>query len=88
LDQSIQAYTEWVRLYPNHALGHAQLAWAYHLAGDVPSADREAAQALRLDALSPHREKTLGQQRLYDPVGDSEGQRKNAEQTILRLRNY
>ena len=88
LDQSIRAYTEWVRLYPNHAFGHAQLAWAYHLAGDVPSAVREATQALRLDALNPHREKTLGRQRLYDPVDDSEGQRENAEQTIRRLRNY
>jgi hypothetical protein len=88
LDQSIRAYTEWVRLYPNHAFGHAQLAWAYHLAGDVPAAVREATQALRLDALNPHREKTLGRQRLYDPVDDSEGQRENAEQTIRRLRNY
>jgi hypothetical protein len=58
------------------------------LAGDVPAAVREATQALRLDALNPHREKTLGRQRLYDPVGDSEGQRENAEQTIRRLRNY
>ena len=88
LDESIRAYTEWVRLYPNHAFGHAQLAWACHLAGDGQSAVREATQALRLDALNPHREKTLGQQRLYDPVGDSEGQRENAEQTIRRLRNY
>jgi hypothetical protein len=38
--------------------------------------------------LNPHIEKTLGRQRLYDPVGDSEGQRENAEQTIRRLRNY
>ncbi len=87
LDESMRAYTEWVRLYPNQALGHAQLAWVCHLAGDRQSADREATQALRLDALNPHREKTLGQQRLYDPVGDSAGQRENAEQTTRRLRN-
>lgn len=87
LDESIRAYTEWVRMYPNHAFGHAQLAWAYHLAGAGQSAVREATLALRLDALNPHREKTLGQQRLYDPIGDSEGQRENAEQTIRRLRN-
>jgi hypothetical protein len=88
LEESVEAYAEWVRLYPNHAFGRAQLAWAYHLAGDGPSSVREATQALRLDALNPHIEKTLGRQRLYDPVGDSEGQRENAEQTIRRLRNY
>jgi tetratricopeptide (TPR) repeat protein len=88
LEESIGAYAQWVRLYPNQALGHAQLGWAYHLAGDGPASLREASQALRLDALNPHIEKTLGRQRLYDPVGDSEGQRENAEQTIRRLRNY
>jgi hypothetical protein len=88
LEESIGAYAEWVRLYPNQALSHAQLAWAYHLAGDGPASLREASQALRLDVLNPHIEKTLGRQRLYDPVGESEGQRENAEQTIRRLRNY
>jgi len=86
LQGAIRAYTEWVRLYPNHAFGHAQLAWCSHLAGDDRSASQAAAEALRLDALNPHREKKLGQQRLYDPVADSEGQRENAEQTIRRLR--
>jgi hypothetical protein len=86
LQQAILAYTEWVRLYPNHALGHAQLAWSYHLAGDDDSSRRAAVEALRLDALNPHREKKLSQQRLYDPVANSEGQRENAEQTIRRLR--
>lgn len=87
LEQAVRAYREWVRLYPNHAFGHAQLAWSHHLCGDGQSAGREATQALRLDALNPHRERTLGQQRLYDPVGDSAGQRENAEQTIRQLRN-
>jgi len=86
LDEALRAYSEWVGLYPNQAIGHAQLAWCHHLAGDDQAAAREAAQALRLDELNPHREKKLCQQRLYDPVGESEGQRENAEQTIRRLR--
>lgn len=87
LDEALDAYTHWVRLYPNHALAHAQLAWCYHLAGDPTVAVGEATEALRLDTLNPHREKKLDRQRLYDPVGDSAGQRENAEQTIRRLRN-
>lgn len=84
--ETIGAYQEWVRLYPNHSLGHAQLAYTYHLAGDELSASRSAAEALRLDALNPHHEKKLGQQRLYDPLADSPAQQENAEQTARRLR--
>lgn len=86
LDEAIGAYTEALRLYPNHAYGHAQLAWAYHLAGDQPSASREADEALRLDALHPHREKKLSQQKLYDPAGKTAEPAQNAEQTMQGLR--
>ncbi len=86
LDEAIGAYTHAVRLYPNHAYGHAQLAWADHLAGDQPSAGREAGEALRLDSLNPHREKKLSQQRLYDPAGKTAEPSQNAEQTMQGLR--
>ncbi len=87
LNEALDAYAHWVRLYPNHALGHAQLAWCHHLAGNPTAAGGEATEALRLDSLNPHREKKLDRVRLYDPVGDSAGQRENAEQTTRRLRN-
>lgn len=86
LQEALDAYTEWVRLYPNHAFGQAQLAWAHHLAGDDQAASQAAAEALRLDALNPHREKKLSQQRVLDPLADSAGPRENAEQTMRRLR--
>lgn len=85
-NRAIDSYREAVRLYPNHAYGHAQLAWAYHVGGDAQAASREAAEALRLDALHPHREKKLSQQRLYDPTGKSADPQENAEQTMQRLR--
>jgi len=86
LQQAIVAYTEWVRLYPNHALGHAQLSLSHHLAGNDDLSQRAASEALRLDALNPHHEKKLSQQRLFNPVANSEGQRENAEQIVRRLR--
>jgi tetratricopeptide (TPR) repeat protein len=85
-DEAIKSYLEAVRLYPNHAFGHAQLAWAYHAGGDQQAARREATEALRLDALNPHREKKLLQQRLYDPTGKSVEPLESAEQTMQRLR--
>jgi len=85
-DEAIGAYTEALRLYPNHAYGHAQLAWAYHLGGNAESARGEATQALRLDTLNPHREKKLSQQRLYDPASKTAEPPENAEQTMQRLR--
>jgi len=85
-DEAIGAYTGALQLYPNYAMAHAQLAWAYHLGGKAESARGEAAQALRLDALNPHREKKLSQQRLYDPASKTAEPPENAEQTMQRLR--
>jgi O-antigen ligase/tetratricopeptide (TPR) repeat protein len=86
LRDALGAYAEWVQLYPNHAFGHAQLAWAYQLAGNGQAAKAAAVEALRLDALNPHGEKKLSQQTLAGPVADSAGPRENAEQTMRRLR--
>jgi len=85
-NEAIGAYIQSLQLYPNHAYGHAQLAWAYHLGGDERSANREATEALRLDSLNPHREKKLCHQRLYDPSGKSGEPPENAEQIMQGLR--
>lgn len=88
LRRALEAYRAAVRLYPNNAIGRAQLAWGYHLAGDAAAARREAEEALRLDALNPHVERRLDRQRIYDPLADPAQPRENAEQTARRLRKY
>ena len=52
---------------------HAQLAWACHVTGDEAEARRQADEALRLDALMPHAELKLAQQRVVaDYLVDSQ----------------
>lgn len=82
---AIDAYARCVRLYPNGNYVHAQLAWAYHVAGNQEQAAAEAQEALRLDARNPHRERALAQQRLFDPQEDELGD-ENSEQWMHRLR--
>ena len=64
LERSVEAYSRAVSLYPNSSPLHAQLAWACLLAGDTESAERQAAEALRLDQLMPHEELKLKNQSL------------------------
>ena len=90
--ESIRAYRRAVEFYPNHSLGHAQLAWALHVAGDGGAAAREAEEALRLDALVPHEELKLAVLEVHDPLlkagGSAEGTANaNAEQLMRKLRN-
>lgn len=84
LQAAIDAYQRVVTLAPNNAYAHAQLAWAQHVAGRHEQAAREAVEALRLDALNPHREKKLAQQQVYDP--GSGPRPENAEQCMQRVR--
>lgn len=85
LQVALQAYQRWTELYPNSNIAHAQLAWAYQLAGDRDNADRHAALALRLDALTPHKERKLGEQRIHG--GELlDGTLANAEQRMQDLR--
>ena len=90
LEQAIQHYRIAVKLYPNYNFGHAQLAWALHLAGD-PTAEIEAEEAIRLDLINPHQEQKLSEQRLFDAVPtDSEQPPQpglSAEQMLLKIRN-
>ncbi|RCS41355.1 hypothetical protein DTL42_22600 [Bremerella cremea] len=68
--EAIDHYREAVRLYPNRAIHHAQLAWALHLAGMPQESATEAEEALRLDELNPHAERRLEILKIYDvPVG-------------------
>jgi len=86
LAAAIGAYQAWVRLYPNSNLGHAQLAWVYQIAGDSESAFAEATEALRLDAATPHKERRLAEQQVYDPE-PSGLPVENAEQLMRFLRS-
>jgi tetratricopeptide (TPR) repeat protein len=87
LDRAIQAYRKWTQLYPNSNMAHAQLAWAYSIAGDDQSAAREARKALDLDKVNPHQEKKLSKRRVYDPANEPL-QGENAEQLMGTLRTY
>jgi O-antigen ligase/Tfp pilus assembly protein PilF len=82
LTGAVEAFRKAVELYPNHALGHANLAWALSLAGDSSGATTEANRALELDGLNPHQEQKLSRQVIADPqISAAE----TAEQTMRRL---
>jgi hypothetical protein len=86
LDAAREAYNTWVVLYPTSSLARAQLAWTYHLAEEDDSAAEQAALALRLDAATPHKERKLAVQQVYDADGTSLAGT-NAEQLMQKLRN-
>ncbi|MCE9548156.1 MAG: O-antigen ligase family protein [Planctomycetia bacterium] len=71
--QRIEKSAEYYRLaqsfHPQSNVIAAHLAWAEHLAGDETQAARDAATALRLDALNPHADRQLSGSlvRLADP---------------------
>lgn len=69
LAKAIQQYEAAVERFPNGAISHAQLAWALALHGDHKKAQRQAAEAIRLDGLNPHTERSLASDkvRLADP---------------------
>ena len=59
IQSAIEAYGRAVQLYPNSAVCHAKLAEAYLAAGDRSAFSREAEIALRLDRVTPHKDKKL-----------------------------
>jgi hypothetical protein len=62
-DRAVDACRRAVELYPNHAREHAILALTCQAAGLANEAQREAAEAWRFDALTPHAD-----QRLHDDL--------------------
>ena len=64
LGDAVALYRDAIALYPNHAPHHAQLACALWAAGERNAGRVAAREALRLDALNPHREQKLDAQRL------------------------
>lgn len=91
LAAAIYNYREVVTRYPNSARGHAQLAWALHLAENDDEAALAAARALELDSQHDHGEYKLTVLRVTDfppamglsqrPLSDD-----SAEQTMQSLR--
>ncbi|MHC2067145.1 O-antigen ligase family protein [Bremerella sp. T1] len=65
--QATDHYRQAAKLFPNRAIHHAQLAWALHLAGLDEESSAEAEEALRLDALNPHVERSLEKLKIHDP---------------------
>jgi predicted Zn-dependent protease len=95
LTRSRDRFQRAVELFPSNSFARARLAWTHHLAGDDIAAAEEAAEALRLDALTPHEERKLGQRGIFDDLAAPRqlaqlrrvlaGQ--SAEQLMKRLRN-
>lgn len=56
---ALEAYQRAAELYPNHALIRAKLARSLQESQQDASASREAAEALRLDDLTPHTDQKL-----------------------------
>ena len=59
LEKAIAHMLRAIALYPNYALGHAQLALALRAAARNQEAEREAAQALHLHRVTPHTDQKL-----------------------------
>ena len=71
---AVDHYREAVRLYPNRAMHHAQLAWALHLANMPEESIQEADEALRLDELNPHEERKLERLKIHDTTRGPDAQ--------------
>ena len=84
IDEAVRQYTRATRLYRNSNILHSQLAWAYYLSGNREEAAREAAVALSLDEVNPHKEQKLKWQELVDSRPATEGH--SARAWMLRLR--
>jgi len=59
LTRAIAAYRRAVDLYPTNAWYHARLALAHRAGGDQAGFRREAEEALRLDRVTPHKDRKL-----------------------------
>ncbi len=58
-ERAVASYARAVALYPNSGLHRARLALAHRAAGHAEAFEQEAAEALRLDGLTPHADKKL-----------------------------
>jgi O-antigen ligase len=93
LTESAKAFEAAIDRYPNSAYLHAQLALVYRELNDSQNAVAQAQEALRLDALCPHREQKLKERKLFDPQwslvavtpDSSDPQRPSAEQVVEEI---
>jgi tetratricopeptide (TPR) repeat protein len=90
LAEALAAYREAINRYPNHALYHAQLAWALRQAGQDEAAHLAADRAKELDDAMPHTDQKLAKRRIVDlqPATDriQTVRPETAEQTVEALR--
>ena len=75
VEMALDAYRRAVSLYPTNCRYRADLSGVLEETGDIAGARREAAEALRLDELTPHTDKKL-----------PEEQREQMSRTILLSR--
>jgi tetratricopeptide (TPR) repeat protein len=85
LDAALEWYQEGISLYPNNALLHVQLAWAWDLAGNETQAIDAAKRAGELDGLNPHPELKLKNRVIFTGLAN-EASGKKAEQVVNELR--
>ncbi|HEX5106685.1 MAG TPA: O-antigen ligase family protein, partial [Pirellulaceae bacterium] len=90
LEETLAAYRQAISRFPNHALYHAQLAWALNVAGQRAAARKEADRAQALDDSMPHAEQKLRVQQIVDGHETAAGfntlRSETAEQTVAQLR--
>lgn len=85
LERSIDAYQAAVDRYPNNGWYHAQLANSLAIANRGQLAREEAAEALRLDELTPHQDLKLANRPIRMPSGSFSSD--STEQIMRNLRN-
>lgn len=67
LARAITAFEQAAEHFPAAAVVHAQLALVYDAAGRTSDAQREAETAAQLDAINPHQDRKLANERLFLP---------------------
>lgn len=83
-EASAYYYNEAIQRFPNNGWLHAQLAYAYSVANDPEAADSEAAEALRLDSLTPHIDLKLANRPIF--LEDGTFSDESTEQLMQNLR--
>ncbi|MAR11943.1 MAG: hypothetical protein CL681_18505 [Blastopirellula sp.] len=85
IQNAIRSYQDAIQHYPNSNFLHAQLAWAYHLAGETQAAVAAARKAEQLDQQMPHSEQQLESQTLHEGFRKETPTRVTAAQRLREI---